>query len=196
MQHVIVGLGNPGGEYQYTRHNTGRLVLEIFRKKIEAPEWESDKKLRALVSEGRLKKHKLTLLEPETFMNNSGKAVAPLVKSKKAAENLIIIYDDLDLPLGSMKISFNRGDGGHNGLKSVIRAVKTPAFVRLRVGICPVTPSGKPKKPHGEKEVEAHILGTFKEKEFDALKKIGKKAAEALERIVLEGREKAMGEFN
>src|SRR5258708_38268401 len=99
MQYVIVGLGNPGPEYKGTRHNTGRMILEGFRKKIGAPDFESDKKLKALVAEGKAGKHTATLLEPETFMNNSGTAVPPLVKNKKQAERLIVIYDDLELPL-------------------------------------------------------------------------------------------------
>src|SRR3989344_806354 len=116
MQYTIVGLGNPGKEYESSRHSTGRIVLEQFRKKNGFPDWEKNKKMNALASEGKLAREKVLLLEPETFMNNSGKSVAPLVKTKKAAERLVVIHDDLDLPLGAMKISFNRGSGGHKGI--------------------------------------------------------------------------------
>ena len=196
MSLIIVGLGNPGEEYLNTRHNTGRIILENFKKKNGFSDWEINKKLRALVSEGKVGKQKVLLLEPETFMNNSGKAVAPLVKSKKAAREVVVIYDDLDLPIGKFKISFNRGSGGHNGIESIIKSLKTREFVRVRVGISPETPSGKLKKPSGEKAVHDFIIGNFKDKEMEIVKKVSKKVNEALEIIVSDGHEKAMGEFN
>jgi PTH1 family peptidyl-tRNA hydrolase len=194
--HYIVGLGNPGEEYMNTRHNTGRIMLEYFKKQNNLSDWEENKKIKALVSEGKLKKEKIMLVEPETFMNKSGVSVFPLVKSKKAAENLIVIYDDLDLPIGKFKISFNRSSGGHRGVESIIKALKTEAFVRIRVGISPVTPSGKLKKPSGDKVVGDYILGKFRETEEQSLKKLSKKINEAIAMIILESREKAMGEFN
>ena len=196
MNYVIVGLGNPGEEYENTRHNTGRIVLEAFRKKNDFPEWEMDKKLKALTSGGKIGREKVLLVLPETFMNNSGKSVAPLIKSKKAAEQLIVVHDDLDLPIGALKISFNRGSGGHKGIESIKRAIKTEAFVRLRVGISPSTPSGKLKKPKGDKAVEDFILGKFKPKETETLKKAAKRASDAIAVIISDGRERAMGEYN
>jgi len=196
MNNVIVGLGNPGEEYENTRHNTGRIVLETFRKKNDFSAWEKDNKLNALVSDGKVGKEKIKLICPETFMNNSGKSVAPLIKSKKAAEQLIVVHDDLDLPLGSMKISFNRGSGGHKGIESIKRAIKTEAFVRVRIGISPSTPSGKTKKPKGDKAVQDFILGKFKKNETETFKKNAKRASDALAMIVSDGRERAMGEFN
>ncbi len=106
------------------------------------------------------------------------------------------MYDDIDLPLGTLKISFNRGSGGHRGVESVIKSVKTKAFIRLRVGVAPTTPSGKIKKPKGEQKILDFLMGDFKPKERDVLKKTSKKVVEALEMIVLEGKEKAMGKFN
>ena len=129
-------------------------------------------------------------------MNNSGRAVAPLVKSKKDLENLVVIYDDIDLPLGKIKISFNRSSGGHNGLQSVIRSLKSEEFVRIRVGISPATPSGKIRKPAGEKDVLKFLLGEFKKSELETVKKLSKKVAEAVETIFEEGREKAMSLYN
>jgi hypothetical protein len=90
---------------------------------------------------------KATIIHSDEFMNHSGKAVAKFVKSKKAAENLIVVYDDIDLPLGTMKISFNKSSGGHRGLESIIKALKTKEFTRIRIGISPTTASGKIKKP-------------------------------------------------
>lgn len=194
--HFIVGLGNPGEEYAETRHNSGRMALQYIRKKFDLPDWEENKRLKALVSEGKIGKEKITLVEPETFMNKSGLSVAALVKSKKAAERLVVIYDDLDLPVGKMKISWNRSSGGHRGLESIIRALKTEAFVRIRIGISPIAASGKMKKPIGEKVVGDFILEKFKPAELEAIKKVFKKMPEALQTLVLRGREAAMGEFN
>jgi PTH1 family peptidyl-tRNA hydrolase len=192
----IVGLGNPGEEYKKTRHNTGRIILDIIRKKISADDFGFNKKINALVSEGKIGKEKVMLIEPETFMNKSGLSLKSLITSKKKAGDLVVIYDDLDLPIGKMKISFNRGTGGHRGLESVAKQIKTLEFVRFRVGISPKTPSGKTKKPAGEQAVEKHILGAFKDPEMLELKKIGKHAVEALEVFVKEGVELAMTNFN
>ena len=106
------GARNPGEEYENTRHNVGRMFVEYLKKKEDFPEWREDKKLKAVTSEGKVGKGKVLLVKPNNFMNNSGKSLLPLVKNKKQAEQLVIIYDDLDLPLGTLKVSFNRGAGG------------------------------------------------------------------------------------
>ena len=192
---IIIGLGNPGEEYAGTRHNIGRMMVEAFAKKNKFDDFEFDKKLKALVSKGEVGKEKVMLVEPEPFMNKSGVSVAPLVKSKKAAEALIVVHDDLDMPLGKFKISFNRSSGGHRGVESVIRAIKTEAFIRVKIGVSPSTASGKLKKPTGEKVLD-FIIGKFRKPELDDVKSVSKKVSTALEMLVLEGREKAMGEFN
>lgn len=192
----IVALGNPGEEYKNTRHNVGRIALEAFVKKNSFSEWIPNKKLKALSSEGKIGKEKIELIEPETFMNKSGFSLQSIITSKKKAEDLIVIHDDLDLPIGKFKISFNKSSGGHRGVESIIKAIKTEAFTRVRVGISPSTPSGKLKKPKGEKDVADFILGEFKKSEMETLKKISKKISDALEMLIIEGREKAMGEFN
>lgn len=174
---LLVGLGNKGEEYANTRHNAGRIVLGHVEKKI-------DEKL------------KIKFFMPETFMNTSGKFVAPLVKSKKDLAELIVIYDDIDLPLGKMKISFDRSSGGHNGLESIIKALKSQEFLRIRIGICRTTPSGKTKKPKGEKAVLNFLLGEFKKPELEELKKLSKKVAEAIETIYTESPQKAMSLYN
>lgn len=192
----IVALGNPGEEYKNTRHNVGRIVLAEFAKKNNFSDWSPDKKLKAISSEGKIGKDKVHLIEPETFMNKSGLSLQPIITSKKKAEDLVVIHDDLDLPIRKFKISFNKSSGGHRGVESIIKAIKTEAFTRVRVGISPATPSGKLKKPKGEKEVADFILGEFKKSEMETLKKISKKVSDALEMLIIEGREKAMGEFN
>lgn len=192
----IVGLGNPGKEYENTRHSAGRVILEIIRTQIEAEDFRLNKKLKALVSEGEIGKQKVTLMVPETFMNNSGLSVKSIITSVKKAHSLVVIYDDLDLPIGTMKISFNRGTGGHKGLDSITTQIKTAEFVRFRVGISPKTATGKTKKPSGAAVVEKHIMGEFHESEMVELKKIGKKAVEALEIFVRDGLQKTMSVCN
>ena len=196
MQYIIVGLGNPGQEYEGTRHNTGRIIVDNFGKSIGVKEWSDNKKLKAETSEGKLGKNTVLLIKPNTFMNKSGDALKGLIKSKKAAETLVVIHDDLDIPFGKIKMSFNKSAGGHRGVESIIKAVKTEGFIRMRIGICPTTPSGKLKKPQGEKEVEKAILGKFKPLEFEALKKLSKRANEGLETLVLEGKDIATGKIN
>jgi len=188
---IIVGLGNPGAEYEGTRHNTGRTIVSAFAKKIGV-DFEFDKKSNALVASGKSGKTKVTFVLPETFMNKSGAAAGKFVKSAKAAKDLIVVHDDLDLPLGRMKISFNKSSGGHKGVESVMRAVKTEAFWRLRVGISTATASGKIKKPSGDALINDFIVAEWKPKEEDEFKKIIKKAVEALTLATTESPEKAM----
>ena len=203
MSYIIVGLGNPGKEYQGTRHNLGRIILASFQKKYDFPEWELSKKNKGLISEGKVGKSKVILLEPETFMNKSGSSVVTLVTSKKKAEELVVVYDDLDLPIGTIKISFNKGTGGHKGLESIAKSIKTKEFIRIRVGISQVIPTGKPfsstgklRKPKGEEKILDYLMGDFNKKDLEILKKIKPKITQALETIILDGRQKAMNLFN
>ncbi len=177
MSYIIAGLGNPGEEYEGTRHNTGRIIL-------------------SLVGNMKIGKEKIEFIAPDTFMNNSGKAIVKVVKSIKAAEKLIVIYDDFNLPLGKIRISYNRSSGGHNGLESIIKALKTPAFIRIRIGVAPENKDGNAKPPHGDDKIEKFILGKFKDDEMKVIKKNAKIVGEALEMIVKEGKEKAMSVYN
>lgn len=195
MGYIFVGLGNPGEEYKETRHNTGRMLVEWLGKAFEA-DWKDDKKLNAKVSKIKIGKTPVTLVLPETFMNNSGKSVKSLITSVKSAEKLMVVYDDLDLPFGTNKISFNKSSGGHRGLESIIKAIKTEKFARVRVGISPTTSSGKIKKPKGEDAVTKVIMGKFKDDEAKELKKLSKKLNESLETFVSDGLEKTMTGFN
>lgn len=196
MAWVVVGLGNPGEEYENTRHNTGRMALAFYAKKAGASEWKEEKRSQSLTTGAHVGKTLLALVLPNTFMNKSGAAVAKFVKSQRAAESLIVLYDDLDLPLGKIKISFDRGSGGHKGIESITRAVKTKRFTRIRIGVSPETPTGKLKKPQGEDEVVKFILARFKSGEMDELKKVFKKVGEAIDAIVAEGPVIAMNKFN
>jgi PTH1 family peptidyl-tRNA hydrolase len=196
MTWIIAGLGNPGEEYTDTRHNTGRMALEYFAKKAKFDEWKTDKKAKAQLNKGMIGKTLVVLVAPDTFMNKSGNAISKFVKSQKAAERLVVVYDDLDLPLGTMKLSFDRGSGGHKGIESIIRAVKTKKFVRVRIGVSPSTAGGSIRKPEGDKVVLNFILARFKPHEHEELNRVFKKASEAIETTVTEGREIAMNKFN
>jgi len=197
----VIGLGNPGEEYENTRHNTGRMAVEKLLKDLDFTEWEGDKKSKSLISKGKIKKEQLTLILPDTFMNKSGQTASYFIKpklktSKKGLENLVVVHDDLDLPLGTIKISYNKGVGGHRGLDSVAKAVKTLEFVRVRIGISPSTAKGRAKKPEGEDAVIDFILGKFKPKELEIIKKTLKKVSEAIQTLITDGRDRAMNMFN
>lgn len=192
----VVGLGNPGEEYALTRHNAGRIILEAIASKNSFSDWRDDKKTKALYSTGKLGTKKFQFVLPNNFMNNSGGSVKPLVKAKKDLENLIVIYDDLDLPIGRVKISYDRSSGGHNGLGDIIKVLKSTAFVRIRIGVSPHTPGGKLKKPSGEKAVIDFLLKNFKPEEIKELKKISKHIAEALECYAKDGKDKTMSLYN
>lgn len=181
MQWVIVGLGNPTDEYIGTRHNVGRELLMAIEKK------DGDK--------NKLFGKKVTLLYPDVYMNNSGGPIKKVVTSKKAAERLVVVHDELDLPLGKIKISFGSSAGGHNGVKSVQQALKTQDFVRLRIGISPSTSSGRLRRPEGEKVVD-YVLGKFKPPEKEKLKKVQKEVSEALEILLTDGLPAAMNFAN
>lgn len=201
--YVIAGLGNPGEEYEETPHNAGRMAAMYFAEQNELPEFSPNKKLQSTVSAGEIVgkagkkkvKEKVTVLLPDTFMNKSGNAVKPLITSIKKAAQLLVIQDDLDMPLGKLKILFNRGSGGHKGIESIKRAIKTEAFIRIKIGITPATSTGKLKKPDGEKLLD-FIVGEMKKEQLSELKKACKRAAEAATAIIIEGLPKAQGEFN
>ena len=186
---IILGLGNPGREYEKTRHNAGRSAAEYFSKKSGFSEFEPDKKINSLVSEGKAGKEKVLIALPETFMNKSGGAAGKLIHPKKELKDLIVIHDDLDIPLGRFKISYGKSSGGHKGVESVMRALKTKNFVRIRIG---VSPKHKPDK----KEVMKFIVGKFKPAELEVFKKVIKKVSEALEIILTDSIDHAMSLYN
>ncbi|HEX2792402.1 MAG TPA: aminoacyl-tRNA hydrolase [Candidatus Paceibacterota bacterium] len=192
MAYVILGLGNPGGEYAKTRHNAGRMAVELLAE-TEGFEFAEKKNAQALVATGTLGGEKAVLALPETFMNHSGTAAGALVKSKAAAKKLLVIRDELDLPLGTIKMTVHgRGSGGHKGVESVMRALKTKDFVQMKIGISPSTPTGKLKKPAMGEKVITHVIGKFKPAEEALLKKTLERAANAARLFATEGLERAM----
>lgn len=192
----VYGLGNPGIEYEKTRHNAGRIILNYIAKANDFSNWKDDMKIKSIKTKGELGGEKVEFIAPNTFMNNSGNAVTPLIDNPKKLKNLIVVYDDLDLPVGTLKISFNRSSGGHNGVESIIKRVRSKEFVRIRIGVSPHTPAGKLKKIKGEEAILKFLLGAFKEDELKILKSQSKKVAQIIEMVSAEGKDKAMTLFN
>ncbi len=186
--YLIIGLGNPGDEYKNTRHNIGREIVAGFAKKHGFGDFAFDKKAKTLVTQGKLEKEKVTLALPETFMNKSGDAVKKLASNVTCRmSHVFVVHDDVDLPVGRMKISFARNSAGHKGVESVMRALKTNEFYRVRVGI------GQKKKTKDAMDI---VLKKFTPKEETEMKKIVKKAMEALSCAISESSEKAMSLYN
>ena len=154
---LIVGLGNPGKKYERTRHNVGFMVLDTL-KEVELPN--------------------AVFAKPQTFMNNSGKAVKSLLTKYQIlnTKSLTVIHDDIDIPLGKVKVSFGRGSAGHKGVESMIKELGTKDFTRIRIGIQPT--KGKPK------DVETFVLKNFTKQEFSQLQEVFKSTLRALQTIV------------
>jgi len=190
------GLGNPGDDYENTRHNAGRMALLNIAKKNKFGEWKSDKVFKALISKGEIGGKKVTFMLPETFMNNSGNSVVPVVKTKNDLKKIVVVYDEIDMPLGKIKLAFDRSSGGHNGLQSVIKKVKSQEFLRIRIGVSKKTAKGLVKKPSGEDAVINHLMKEFSSDEMDELKKVFKRVESAIEIFVAEGKDKAMSLAN
>ncbi|MFT7507461.1 MAG: PTH1 family peptidyl-tRNA hydrolase [Acidimicrobiales bacterium] len=190
----IVGLGNPGKEYENTRHNVGWMALDYLIEHAGLPSLFTSSKYAGRVSEGILADEEITLLCPDTFMNKSGSSVKKLV-AKGNEGNLVVVYDDVDIPLGEIKVSVGRGDGGHNGIKSIVSSLGTKEFIRVRIGIAPKSFFGKTKRPKGDR-LPKHVLGDFKKREQKDMETGLAKAKQAIEIIVKEGVEKAMSTCN
>jgi len=191
MNLLIVGLGNPNQDYQETRHNIGFSIIENLRLKMgNFSDWRLEKKLKSEISQGKVNNQKIFLSKPKTFMNESGLAVKLLIKYYKIKiENLIVIHDDLDLPLGKIKISKARGSAGHKGVQSVINQLKDRNFLRFRIGI-------KPEKIFQKKSKKEFVLQKFHKSEEKVLKAAIEKTVSAIEFSLAEGAEKAMTKFN
>ncbi|MDA1337382.1 MAG: aminoacyl-tRNA hydrolase [bacterium] len=154
--YLIVGLGNKGKEYENTHHNAGFLLLDKLQKEYNFPEFALVKKHSSLISEGMMNEKKVILVKPQTFMNASGKAVKSLLPKLSLGApklSLVVIHDDIDIPLGKVKVSENRGSAGHKGVESIIQALGTKNFTRIRIGVLPL--KGKPSN------VESFVLKSF-----------------------------------
>ncbi len=196
--YYLVGLGNPGAKYANTRHNIGWLMLDYMCTKFHVPIPIMDNNMNGRVSAGRMAGVDVSVLYPETFMNNSGSAVVKFVPPEDF-NKLIVLYDDIDLPLGMVRISYGRGDGGHNGIKSIIDKAETKDFIRIRIGIAKKTiwlwQQDVIKRPTG-KALERFVLGRFGTYEKTQLEKVQKQVEEVMSVILQYGYITAMNRYN
>lgn len=193
---IVIGLGNPGAEYVGTRHNVGRMVLEYVMQQYHFSSLVQVHKYASAYAEGTICSKEVDILFPETFMNASGTAVKKVLADKKpATPQLIVVYDDIDIPLGEIKISYGRGSGGHNGINSIVHAIGTKDFTRIRVGIAPKTLLGAVKRPKGAR-MSHFVLGRFSAREQKMLEAVSQRVAVAVRLIVTDGVEKAMNELH
>jgi PTH1 family peptidyl-tRNA hydrolase len=183
---LIVGLGNPGLQYERTRHNLGFLLIDWLAR--EAQTQVKREECRALIGRAEIEGKRVELVKPQTFMNLSGEALNCLLKKPdRSAEKLIVVTDDLALPFGTTRLRGKGSAGGHNGLKSIINCLGTNEFIRLRIGIQPEHPISNTKN---------FVLETFSKSETETIEKVLEKSAEAIHAVISGGIEKAMAQFN
>jgi PTH1 family peptidyl-tRNA hydrolase len=182
---LLVGLGNPGGEYAGTRHNMGYRVLEELARR-----WGvslSRRQFQAELGTGSVAGTPAVLMKPRTYMNLSGRAVAPAAGFYQIPlERLVVIHDDIDLPLGRLRVKAGGGHGGHNGLRSLTEALGSGGFLRLRIGV------GRPERG----DVTGHVLGRFSPEEAACQEGWVSLAADAVEEILRNGVSSAMNRYN
>lgn len=184
---LIVGLGNPGSQYQLTRHNIGFMAVDFFlgdkKSSLEKKEFKS------FFYKTKTQNTDLFFLKPQTFMNLSGDAVLEITQFYKIPlSNIIVIHDEIDQPFGKMKIQKNRGHGGHNGIRDISAKLGSSDYVRLRLGV------GRP--PHANMNVADYVLQKFNQDEFADLPNFLERSVQALESIILDGFDKAASKFN
>ncbi len=186
-EYLVVGLGNPGNKYTYTRHNSGFLCLDMLSDKLNI---RIDRlKFKSLICDTTINGHRCIVMKPQTFMNNSGEAVRECAAFYKIpAEKVIVIYDDISLDVGKLRIRRKGTDGGHNGIKSIIYHLNSDQFPRIKVGCG--------KKPHPDYDLADWVLSEFKKDELKALEPALSNACKALELMLDNNIEKAMNLYN
>ncbi len=187
MKYLVVGLGNVGREYELTRHNLGRRAVVAAARAVGAPDFRLERRSSSLVTTGQVAGHGVVFMLPETMMNNSGAAVSSYVDYEVPRERLVVVYDDVALPLGVTRISFDRGDGGHNGVASIAERAGGADFIRVRLGVGPVAPG---------RDLSEFVLERFTPTEEEALPALIAQAGAALVSIVGDGLAAAMNEWN
>jgi len=183
---LIVGLGNPGLEYERTRHNLGFMLVDLLARENQTQVKREE--CRALIGRAVIENQTAELVKPQTYMNLSGETVSCLLKKpERTIEKLIVISDDLALPLGKFRIRPKGSAGGHNGLKSIESCVKTQDYIRLRIGIQPAHQLGDTKR---------FVLENFSKSDFETVEKVLDRSADAIRTIIADGIERAMANFN
>ncbi|MDP3882612.1 MAG: aminoacyl-tRNA hydrolase [Candidatus Staskawiczbacteria bacterium] len=189
---IIIGLGNPGTKFENTRHNVGFLAVNKIAGNFSAQGgpasgWQFQSSSNAEISQGEIAGEKIILVKPQTFMNDSGKALKIILsKIKDQITNMIVIHDDVDLPVGKIKIVKERGSAGHKGVESIIKNIGNAGLIRIRIGIAP------------ERDVKAKkiVLKNFSLDEQEIINKTLKKICDALNLFITDGLEKTMSQFN
>ena len=183
---IVVGLGNPGKKYERTRHNAGFMAIDELVSVIRID--LTQEKCHAVLGKGTIGAEKIVLAKPQTYMNDSGRSVAALLKDSYASTaDLIVLHDELDLAAGVVRVKIGGGHGGHNGLRSIIEYLGTPDFIRVRIGI---------GRPLAGMDTADYVLSPFFAEEREAAAKAAATAAEAVTVIVAQGVTKAMNQFN
>jgi PTH1 family peptidyl-tRNA hydrolase len=184
--YLIVGLGNPGRRFQEDRHNIGFMVLDHLLKRLGLA--FSRIQQNSLLTDGKIGEQKVFFAKPQTFMNSVGKAVAPLTRYYRIPlAQLLIIFDDLDLPLGTLRIRPQGGSGGHRGMQSILQHLDSEGIPRMRVGI---------GRPPGQMDPADFVLQSFSKKEIEVIQIALERAADAIEVYISDGIEAAMTRFN
>ena len=182
---IIAGLGNPGREYEKTKHNIGFMTADLLAERLGIS--VTKLKFRALIGEGRIGNEKVIIMKPQTYMNLSGESVREILNFYKLdPEDLIVIYDDIDIPVGSLRIRAKGSAGTHNGMRSVVSQIKSENFPRVRVGI---------GSEHRGDLVD-YVISGFSSKDRESVRSTIEKAADAVECIVKEGVSSAMNKYN
>ena len=185
----MVGLGNPGSKYEFTRHNIGFRIVDSLARDIEI-EFKKVKSYYSLISRGMINNHKVMLVKPQTFMNLSGRAVSKVVSYYKIPlQDLLIVYDDLNLELGQVRIRKKGSAGGHNGIESIMQYLNSEDIPRLRIGI------GNPSVNFNF-DCVSYVLSNFNGDEKEKIKETIQLSTEAIKTVIEDGFEKAMRKYN
>lgn len=186
--HLVAGLGNPGREYDRTRHNAGFLAVERFGERFAA-KWKDEPKFHSRIARIEVADRKVILCEPQTYMNVSGRAISAVAGFYKIPpDRSLVIVDDADLVFGQIRMRIEGSSGGHHGLESIEECLGTRGFPRLRVGIG--------RTDRGLREITGHVLGKFSPEENDLLEKVLERCANQIECYLNAGIQKAMNQFN
>lgn len=184
---LVVGLGNPGIEYQFTPHNLGFLTIDRIAERCAVN--VASRRCQAATGKARIAGHEVLLVKPETYMNLSGLSVRKLVEEFEInpADGLIVVYDELDLPFGTLRLKQRGGTAGHNGIESLVGSLGTDEFVRVRLGIQP---------DHPVREGAKYLLAPFKKSQLETVDDLIERGADAVEAILKDGIGVAMNRFN
>jgi len=190
---LIVGLGNPGAKYAGNRHNIGFMCVDRFAQDNSLSFTRSSS--RAKIVESRITGHDIVLAKPQTFMNDSGSSMGGLVRKFKVKfENLIIIHDDLDLPLGRIRIRLGGSSAGHKGINSIVQHIGNQEFIRVRIGIG--RPNGQETAQNGDDEVISHVLGDFTAEEKELMQQVIPCVSEVIQTLLNASLTEAMNKYN